>query len=93
MTPADVQALMDDLTEHAPPFLAAVRVYQPLPADAPFVPIPPRLFKVLPPLPPELRYVVLEKGLVLWDQHADLVVDTAPGMLDPKLFRTEKSRD
>jgi hypothetical protein len=91
MTRADVKDLVDDVVEHTPPGLPPVRVYEPLPADAPFVPIPPRLFKVLPVLPPELRYVVLGKGLVLWDHHADLVIDMAPGIFDPKAFWTTAS--
>jgi hypothetical protein len=89
MTREDVQALVDDVIEHTPPRLHAIRIYEPLPNEAPFVPIPPRLFPVLPTLPPELRYVVLGKGLVLWDHHADLVIDHAPGLFDPKAFRTQ----
>lgn len=89
MTRADVQALVDDVIEHTPPGLHAIRVYEPLPDEAPFIPIPPRLFHVLPTLPPELRYVVLGKGLVLWDHHADLVIDHAPGLFDPRDFGTQ----
>jgi hypothetical protein len=89
MTRKDVQALVDDVAEHTPPGLSAIRVYEALPSDAPFVPIPPRLFNVLPTLPPELRYVVLGKGLVLWDHHADLVIDYAPNLFDPKAFWTQ----
>jgi hypothetical protein len=89
MTRADVQALIDDVVEHTPPGLHGIRVYEPLPADAPFIPIPPRLFRVLPVLPPELRYVVLGKGLVLWDHHADLVIDQAPRLFDPAAYSTQ----
>lgn len=89
MTRKDVQALVDDVAEHTPPGLPAIRVYEALPADAPFVPIPPRLFGVLPTLPHELRYVVLGKGLALWDHHADLVIDYAPTLFDPKAFWTQ----
>ena len=35
MTRQDVQALIDDVVEHTPPGLPAVRVYEALPADAP----------------------------------------------------------
>ena len=86
MTRKDVQALVDDVVEHTPPGLPPIRVYEALPADAPFVPIPPRLFNVLPTLPPELRYVVIGKGLAVWDHHADLVIDYAPNLFDPKAF-------
>jgi hypothetical protein len=30
--------------------------------------------------------VVVGKALVLWDHHADLVIDMAPGLFDPKAF-------
>ena len=89
MTRKDVQALVDDIAEHTPPGLPAIKVYEALPVDAPFVSIPPRLFGVLPTLPPELRYVVLGKGLVLWDHHADLVIDYAPSLFDPRAFWTQ----
>jgi hypothetical protein len=86
MARKDVQELVDEVVEHTPPGMPAPRVYEPLPPDAPFAQIPPRLFKVLPTLPPELRYVVVGKALVLWDHHADLVIDIAPGLFDPKAF-------
>jgi hypothetical protein len=88
MTRTDVQALVDDVAEHTPPGLPPIRIYEALPADAPFVQIPPPLFKVLPALPPELRYVVLGKGLLLWDHHADLVIDHVPGLFNPRAFWT-----
>jgi hypothetical protein len=88
MTRTDVQALVDDVAEHTLPGLPPIRVYEALPADAPFVQIPPPLFKVLPALPSELRYVVLGKGLVLWDHHADLVIDHVPGLFNPRAFWT-----
>lgn len=89
MSRKDVQDLIDDVIEHTPPGLPAIRVYESLPVDAPFVSIPPRLFEVLPKLPPELRYVILGKGLALWDHHADLVIDYAPSLFDPKAFWTQ----
>jgi hypothetical protein len=86
LTREDLRILLADVLEHSPPNMPALRIQEPLPQDAPFVAFPPRLFKRLPPLPPELRYLVLEKALVLWDHHADLVVDIAPGLFDPATY-------
>lgn len=86
LTREDLRILLADVIEHSPPDMPALRLQEPLPQDAPFVAFPPRLFKRLPPLPPELRYLVLEKALVLWDHHADLVVDIAPGLFDPASY-------
>ena len=44
--------------------------------------MPPCLFKVLPPLPPELEYRLLGPHLILVDLHADMIVDLIPGVLD-----------
>jgi hypothetical protein len=41
--------------------------------------VPPQLLQVLPPLPPELQYRIIGRSLVLWDHHANLVVDYLPG--------------
>jgi hypothetical protein len=82
----DLKILLADVLEHSPPNMPALRVQEPLPDDAPFVAFPPRLFRRLPTLPPELRYLVLEKALVLWDHHADLVVDIAADVFDPATY-------
>lgn len=79
-------AIVEDLDEHAPPDLQPARINEPLPEDSPFVLLPPRLLAALPSLPPELRYVVLGRGLLLWDHHADMVVDIAPGVFDPQTY-------
>lgn len=86
LTREDMTALLADVVEHSPPKMPALRLQEPLPQDAPFVAFPPRLFPRLPVLPPELRYLVLEKALVLWDHHADLVVDISPGLFDPARY-------
>jgi hypothetical protein len=49
--------------------------------------LPPLALRALPPLPPELRYVVLSKSLIIWDHHADMVVDVAPGVFDAATYR------
>ena len=49
------------------------------PAEVTFEFVPPQLLQVLPPLPPELQYRIIGRALVLWDHHADLIVDFLPG--------------
>ena len=92
LTRDDMTVLIADVAEHSPAKMSAVRLQEPLPQDAPFVAFPPRLFPRLPDLPPELRYLVLEKALVLWDHHADLVVDIAPGLFDPATYPAASAR-
>ena len=41
--------------------------------------VPPQLLQVLPPLLPELQYRIMGRALVLWDHHANLIVDFLPG--------------
>lgn len=83
----ELDAMQADFAEHSPPRLAAPRVGQQLPDDTPIMPVPPRLLAKWPKLPPELRYVIFAKAVLLWDHHADMVVDIAPGVLDPAAYR------
>jgi hypothetical protein len=92
LTRGDLDAILADVIEHSPPGMPPLRVQEPLPEDAPFVPFPPRLFSRLPALPPELRYLILEKALVVWDHHADLIVDIAPGLFDPSTYPASPPR-
>ena len=41
--------------------------------------MPPDILQVLPPLPEELQYRIVDHDLILIDMHADLVVDILPG--------------
>jgi hypothetical protein len=43
----------------------------------------PSLLAALPPLPEELQYRLVGRILILWDHHADLVVDVLPDALPP----------
>ena len=43
--------------------------------------MPPDILHVLPPLPDELQYRLVDRDLVLIDMHADLVVDILPSAL------------
>lgn len=87
LSAADILELDLDVRDHAPADLKRPVALAPLPEEAPFVPLPPELLQRLPRLPPELRYVVLDRSLLVWDHHADLVVDVARGLLDPGAYR------
>ena len=94
LTPEHIWEVMADIEEHTPPDMPPLRVNDALPEDAPFGMIPPAALRMLPRLPPELRYVVLSKSLVIWDHHADLVVDIAPGVFDAATYqRIVKNND
>jgi hypothetical protein len=84
----ELEEIQADFVEHSPGKPGALRMNHPLPEDTPVIPVPPRLLARLPVLPPELRYVIFAKALVLWDHHADMVVDIAPLVLDPAAYRT-----
>ena len=49
------------------------------PEHVPFDFVPPQLLRALPPLPVELQYRIIGRSLVLWDHHANLIVDFLPG--------------
>lgn len=87
LTVEEIADTMADVEEHTPPDMPPPRVNEPLPEGAPFGLVPPRALRTLPRLPPELRYVVLANALLIWDHHADLVVDMAPGAFDAATYR------
>jgi hypothetical protein len=86
LTRDEIARAMEDIDEHTPPDMPPIRVNEALPQDAPFGLVPPLALGALPPLPSELRYVVLAKALIIWDHHADLVVDIAPGVFDAATY-------
>ena len=90
LTLADIVYVSEEIEEHTPPRMDKVRVNRPLPGNAPFVTIPPPLLKALPELPPELRYVALSGALIIWDHHADLVLDIMPRLFDPLNYSSKK---
>jgi hypothetical protein len=91
MSADDIRSAMEDIDEHMPPDMPPLRVNEPLPEDAPFGMVPPPVLRELPTLPGELRYMVLSKALIIWDQQADLVVDIAPGLFDAGTYGKAKS--
>ena len=56
----------------------ALRVNMPWPEQVPYGYVPTPLLLALPPLPPELEYRIIGRSLVLWDHHANLIVDYLP---------------
>ena len=86
----DIAETTEAVEEHTPPNMRAVQVNLALPEAAPFGFIPPQVLRALPPLPSELRYLVLSRMLVVWDHHADLVVDVAPLVFDPATYRVRR---
>jgi hypothetical protein len=59
-----------------PPVVLTVNMTWPEPV--PFGFVPPQLLAVLPRLPDELQYRIVGNALVLWDHHANLIVDFLP---------------
>jgi hypothetical protein len=57
----------------------ALHVNMPWPAEVAFEFVPPQLLQALPRLPVELQYRIIGRDLVLWDHHANLIVDWLPG--------------
>jgi hypothetical protein len=53
------------------------------PAEVPFDYVPYQLLASLPRLPQELQYRIIGRSLVLWDHHANLIVDFLPGAFIP----------
>jgi hypothetical protein len=53
------------------------------PAGLPFDYVPPQLLQSLPTLPKELQYRIIGRSLVLWDHHANVIVDFLPGAFVP----------
>jgi len=63
------------------PAVPPLRVNTVWPPQVPFGFVPPQLLAALPPLPPELQYRIAGRSLVLWDHHANLIVDFLPRAL------------
>jgi hypothetical protein len=69
----------DDETEGVRVPMVTLRVNMPWPEGVPYGFVPPQLLAALPLLPRELQYRIIGRSLVLWDHHADLIVDFLPG--------------
>ena len=73
---ADNAGEEEDMETGPPP---ALRVNMEWPEHVLFGFVPPQLLAALPRLPPELQYRIIGNALVLWDHHANLIVDFLPG--------------
>jgi hypothetical protein len=65
-----VAEILDENTASVP-----LRVNGPYPSDVPFSTVPPRLIAALPLLPEELEYRFVGRQLILFDLHAQIIVD------------------
>jgi hypothetical protein len=74
-----ILAEIDEEAETAAAPAVTLRANMPWPETLPYSFMPPQLLLALPPLPPELQYRIIGRSLVLWDHHADLIVDFLPG--------------
>jgi hypothetical protein len=79
---ADLEAILAD-QRYGQQGQPAPRVNAVWPVRVPFDIVPPQLLAALPRLPPELQYRIIGRSLVLWDHHANLIVDILPGALTP----------
>lgn len=72
----DTRAILAWLNEENPPdVVLAPKINGRWPDGASHGPMPPKLLADLPRLPDELQYRILDGDLVLWDVHANLIVD------------------
>jgi hypothetical protein len=72
----DTDALHAAINEENPPNVVfALHINGRWPEGASLGPMPPRLLADLPRLPNELQYRFLDRDFILWDSHANLVVD------------------
>jgi hypothetical protein len=80
--PPEIAAMiLAEQTEDEGAPVPRIEVNMPWPEGVPCAFMPPRLLLALPRLPPELQYQFLGRSLVLWDYHANLIVDVLPGAL------------
>ena len=82
LRPEEWAAILTELAtdeQGTPKPVVPLRVNMPWPERVPFEFVPPQLLATLPQLPPELQYRIIGSSLVLWDDHADLIVDFLPG--------------
>jgi hypothetical protein len=77
----DLQTLLAIVQEETPPGLSAPRVGSRWPTAAAHGMIPPAVLCRMPQLPVELQFGFVGPHLVLWDVHADLIVDVLPNAI------------
>jgi hypothetical protein len=75
-SPADRKALFSEL-----PKGVQLRINQSYPTTLPLVSVPAKLLAMLPMLPEELEYRLIDRFFLLRDRDANLIVDILPGVL------------
>ncbi|HEX2524281.1 MAG TPA: hypothetical protein VHP35_19385 [Terriglobia bacterium] len=75
---ADPVELLAMFAEEDPNPTALPRVNASYPGAAQIAVMPGRILLALPELPEELRYSFMHRALILWDVHAELIVDFIP---------------
>lgn len=71
----------DWLEQRLGPQLVDLTVNEPIPEWA-LRPVPIELLRILPPLTPAgIEYRFVANALILWDTHADILIDALPGAL------------
>jgi hypothetical protein len=72
----DIEAIVQAIDEENPPGVVfAPHVNGRWPPSASLAPVPPQVLAALPRLPDELQYRFLHRDLILWDVHANVIVD------------------
>ncbi|MGH9312393.1 MAG: hypothetical protein ACRD1S_04255, partial [Vicinamibacterales bacterium] len=70
-TGKDIRAeILDENTKPVP-----LRVNGPYPSDVPLSTMPPRILEALPRLPEDIEYRFVGRQLILFDNHAQIIVD------------------
>jgi hypothetical protein len=78
----DIEDFLADINEEEwKDFVLVPDVNGRWPAGAPLPTMPPHLLAVLPQLPEELQYRFMHRDLILWDVHANVMVDFIRGAL------------
>ena len=80
---ADLEAERYEEEGDEPGPMPEPRVNDTYPRTVEYPIMPPPVLAALPPLPEELQYRLVGSTLILWDHHADLVVDVLPEALPP----------
>lgn len=78
LSPEQMEEILQQREEGDPETVPPLVVNGRWPPTMPFNFVPPQLLAALPQLPPELQYRIIGRSLVLWDHHADLIVDFLP---------------
>jgi hypothetical protein len=77
----EIFGLISLIADDAPETSIRPRVNASYPAGAPLSMMAPSLLRVFPPLPDALQYRFVDRDLILWDVHANLVVDVVPNAI------------